>query len=142
MKKRKGGFTLTELLAVIVVLAIIIMLASTSVISVVNKARTKTSLEMRETLKDAALIYTLENIYLEKCSVSFSQEVYEHNDISNMRDNTSCIKSVSVATLKNAGLFEDNRGYCSNEDEVFVYRYYNGTNSEYKAYVSDEACMN
>lgn len=142
MKKKNSGFTLVELLAVIVILATIITIASSSVIAIMNKARKNMAREVRNNLAETALTYATENSYLEKCSVEFSKEVYENNNIANLNNNTSCFKRVTVVELKNEGLFEDARGFCNNDDIVIVYRYNDGVNSEYKTYVSENACNN
>ena len=142
MKNKKKGFTLVELLAVIVVLAIIVMTSSVGIVSVINNSKKTTSSEMRNNLKEAALSYSFSNMYLEKCSLSFSKEMEENNPIHlDDAENISCIKKVTVETLKNKGFFEDNREYCKNSDEVVIYRYMDDLgNSEYKAYVSDTVC--
>ena len=57
----KKGFTLAELLGVIVVLSIIVSIAGLSVISVMNKAKNKTFAEMTDNLKDAAKTCYLDN---------------------------------------------------------------------------------
>lgn len=142
MMHKKDGFTLIELLAVISILAIIITIAATSISNITKKAKEGTSEEMRENLKDAGITYALESLRLQKCSEDFSQAVYIDGDISKLAENSSCAKTVSVSTLKAEGLFEDEKGYCEDTAYVIIYRYYDGTNSEYKAYVSDDACTN
>ena len=96
MKKKNSGFTLVELLAVIVILATIITIASSSVIAIMNKARKNMAHEVRNNLAETALTYVVENSYLEKCSVEFSKEIYENNNITNLNNNTSCYKRVTV----------------------------------------------
>lgn len=142
MKKKTSGFTLVELLAVIVILAVVIMIASSSVIGIVNRSKRQMAKEVRGNLQESALTYALNNIHLEKCSTIFSEEVYAHNDLSNLNKNTACTKKISIQELVNEGLFEDSRGACNKEDEVIIYRYNDGFNSEYKAYVSENLCNN
>ncbi len=149
MKKKNSGFTLVELLAVIVVLSIIITLVSSGIIAVMNKSRKNMAVEVRSNLEEVALTYAIENYHLEKCSLSFSNELYVNQNISNLNnpDNASCFKRVTVKDVKNAGLFEDNRGFCSEDDVVIVYRFsYENENkeilSEYKTYISENACNN
>lgn len=145
MKRKNCGFTLVELLAVIVVLAVVITLASRTVFRIIRNTKEQTAFEMRESLKEAALTYSFTNSHLTKCSVSFSKELYENNNASHLNDaiNASCLIKIRVDTLKNAGLFEDNHEYCNNNDEVVVYRYTDSLgNSEYKAYASDTTCTN
>lgn len=141
MKKKNSGFTLVEILAVIVVLAIIVTLASNSVVSIMNKSRKSMAQEVRNNLKEVALIYSQEKNHLTMCELDFNPK--------NLRDkDKGCYVEINVETLKNAGLFEDDRGFCDEkEDYVIVYRYsYRNDNdeilSEYKAYVSEDACNN
>lgn len=138
---KKNGFTLAELLAVLVVLAIIILVASSSVAGIVANVKKKAQGEIRNNLKEAGLNYVIGNIYLEKCSVGFSNEL-KNNNTSNVNSNGACLRKVSVKTLKDNGIFEDEKKYCKDTDEVIVYRYNDGTNSEYRAYVSDTSCTN
>lgn len=86
----KKGFTLAELLGVIVVLSIIVSIAGLSVISVMNKAKNKTFAEMTDNLKDAA------------------KTCYLDNEL----DATNCN---TVKELKDNGYFEDNKDYCDND---------------------------
>ena len=85
----KKGFTVAELLGVIVVLSIIVSIAGLSVISVMNKAKNKTFAEMTDNLKDAA------------------KTCYLDNEL----DYTNCD---TVKELKDNGYFEDNKDYCNN----------------------------
>lgn len=119
-----------ELLAVIVIIAVVVGVASVSINAVTKNAREKASEDMRESLKDAAITYIIDNdsIYLKKCYGSY---------LSNWVDN-GCARQVSVSTLKSEGLFEDNKGYCIDSTEVIVYRDNNG----YDAYLNNDACTN
>lgn len=142
MKQNNRGFTLVELLAVITVLAIIIGIATGSVVSVLNRSRKNMSREVRSNLSEAALTYAMDHAYLEKCSVEFSKEIYEDKNITNLNNNTACFQRLTVEELVNAGVFENNRNSCNPEDIVIVYRYNDGVNSDYKTYISEEACTN
>ncbi len=140
--KRNSGFTLVELLGVMVVLAVVITFASSTIFSVMNNSRKKMASEVRNNLAEAALSYVLESVHLDTCSVAFSKEVYENKNISNLNSNTSCTKKIKIQKLLDEGIFEDGRGFCNREDEVIVYRYNDGVTSEYKAFVSDTSCNN
>ena len=136
------GFTLIELMSVIVILTIVITMSAASVGAIMNNARKNTSKEMQNNLKEVAIMYVLDNFYLKKCSVSFSTSVYNNGNISDLVSNGDCARKVTVEVLKNTGLFEDEKNYCKDNDYVIVYRYYDGTSSEYKSYVSDSTCTN
>lgn len=147
MSKNKG-FTLVELLGVIVVLAVIMLIAGNSTLASINRSRKMAQDEMKNNLKEAGLNYIMGNIYLEKCDVALSNNI-DNSDSKGQEElleqalsNTKCAKKITVETLKGTGLFEDleNDGHCSESDEVIVYHYNNGNNSEYRAYVSDDVC--
>lgn len=140
MTDNQRGFTLIELLAVVVIIGVIATIASTSTMGMIRHSREQTASDMRESLKDAAVTYSLENMRLKKCSVAFSKEVYENKNISNLPANTTCAKYVDVKTLKEKGFFEDKKKYCDDAEKVLVYRYTDIEGSEYKAFVSDNAC--
>lgn len=140
MKTKNSGFTLVELLAVIIILAIVITVASSAVFSIMNKSKANMAREVRYNLAESAIPYVLENSHLSVCSPKFSEEMYINKNTTNLDANTSCTKKVTVGELLDAGIFEDKRGFCSREDIVIVYRYNDGKNSEYKAYVSENIC--
>ncbi len=139
----KKGFTIVELLAVIVILAIVVLIGGNSVINVLNRTRAETTKEMQENVKEAALTYAYENVHIKTCSKEFSKEMYVDNNIANLNqpENASCIAKIKVETLKKEGLFEDKQNHCLEEDTVVIYRYVDEFgNSEYKAYTSDTTC--
>ena len=142
MIEKKAGFTLVELLAVIVILATITLIAGNNAIEMTKKAKADAQGEMRNNLKEAALQYIMGNIYLEKCSETFSKEIDVNKDLSNVNAtvNQKCVRTLKVSTLKDSGFFEDKRGYCDDNDEVIVYRYSVGTTQEYRAFIKDTAC--
>lgn len=84
--KNKNGFTLVELLAVIVVLAIIITIAVPSAISISNKIKAKMEETKRQMIVDAAKLYGQEN----------------PSSVVNSIDNCSNSK-ITVGTLVNDG---------------------------------------
>ena len=113
----KKGFTLTELLGVIVVLAVIIGIAGMSATSIMNKSKNRLYCEMHDNLKDAAIAYALAN-----------------------RDkNTYNIPtSVTVGTLISEGYFEDDKGYCNKGAKITLSK----TDMDYDAIVPDRTCGN
>jgi prepilin-type N-terminal cleavage/methylation domain-containing protein len=137
---KKNGFTLVELLAVIGILAIIITVSTTMVFTLMRKSKEKIAEEMYSSVVDAALTYSLSNLKLQKCSIEFSKEVFEDEDISGFSSDSTCAKIVTIKTLKDEGFFIDDKDYCDEDSEVLVYRYNDGENSEYKAYVSSNVC--
>ncbi len=141
MKKKNSGFTLVELLAVVVILAIVVTIATGSVIGIVNKSKENMSREIRASLKEAAISYVIDNFRLSICNQNISNEIYEQNNIQNLDLNTTtCAKAVHVETLLKEGLFEDSKGVCNKDDEIIVYHYSDGVNSDFKAYIDDTIC--
>ncbi len=139
----KKGFTIVELLAVIVIMAIVVLIGGSSVLGILNRTRNDTAKEMRENLKEVALSYAFENVHIKTCSKEFSKEMFVDNNIANLNkpENESCIARIKVETLKKEGMFEDNQNHCADEDIVVIYRYVDDFgNSEYKAYTSDTTC--
>lgn len=142
MKKKNSGFTLVELLAVIVILAVVITLAGGSVLAIMNKSKKNMALDVRNSFSETALTYVMENSHLQICSKEFSKEIFEDRNLTNLNNNSACFKRVTIEELKKEDLFEDSRGFCSLEDTIIVYRYSDGVNSEYKTFVSDDICNN
>ena len=134
MKKKNSGFTIVELLAFIVILAILITIASVSVISVINKSREKMSQEIRGNLKETAISYVIGKYPLTKCSDTIINTIEKGNNVS---DN-SCLKKITINTLITEGMFEDNRKFCNGNDTIIVYR----TSDDYKAYLTESTCKN
>lgn len=125
-----------ELMAVIVVLAVVILIATSSVNALIKRARRGTSEEMRNMLKESALTYSIGNkkTRLEKCNAS---------DISKIESGSytgNCAIKIFVLELTQDGIFEDKKGYCK-DDFVVVYRS-DRENSEYRAFVKEDACTN
>lgn len=145
MKKKNSGFTLVELLAVVVILAVVITVASGTVISIINKSKKNMARDVRESLAEAAVTYVLGNSYLSVCSDACTiNSDEEFNTLVNGTNSTciGCTKIVTVQELIENGVFEDSRGFCNINDTVAVYRYTDGKNSDYKAYVSESVCNN
>ena len=107
----KRGFTLTELLGVIVVLAIIIGIAGMSALTIIGKSRNKANEEMLENLKDVAVTYALEN---------------DVDDI-----------DINANTLIDEGLFDDDKGKCR---DVKLHVEYSSEDHEYKVNVVEGNC--
>lgn len=102
----KKGFTLTELLGVIVVLAVIVTIAGTSVITIINKSKKHTAQEMVNNLKDAAITYCLDTSQKSSCSVT-------------------------VENLISSGDFQDDKKACDKTKTIVVTR----SNTDYTAYI-------
>ena len=141
MIQKKNGFTLVELLAVIVILTVIVLVGGVSTLGIINKARKSSAEEMRTNLKDVAITYVIDNsIKLPKCTEEISKSVDEGRDyVLGAQTNGGCAVKIEVETLKNEGIFEDAKDICK-DSVVVVYRYNREGYSEYRAYIADNAC--
>lgn len=136
MKSNKG-FTLVELLAVIAVLVIIMLIASRSINGVSKKTQQKIRDEARANLKETALSYVLGKKILPKCSPELSKTLDSGN--TSVSDN-ECLIKITVKTLKDDKIFEDNRNMCKDNDLVIVYRYNDGNINEYRVALDNNVC--
>lgn len=116
----KKGFTLAELLGVIVVLAIIISISGISVVSIINKSRLKVSKEMEDNLKEAAITYVIDN----KKEIEFIENIYK----------------IKVKELIIKNYFEDDKNHCERDAEITVESVSNGSVQDYKATVDANIC--
>lgn len=132
--KKKRGFTIVELLAVIAILGIIVTFAVSSVSRVLSKQDEKLRTEMEKNLKEAAIAYIQDKkIILKECSTDFSKEN------PNATEN-KCYREVKVQDIINQSLFEDNNEYCNKNATVLVYKENKGNYSELEAYVKEGTC--
>ncbi len=125
----KKGFTLVELLAVIVVLGIIITIAGISVTSAINRSKKSVNTEIESNLEDAAVTYAIDN------GNNFSG-ICQDDCINSNNCLEDCITNVTVSELINAGYFEDNNGSCNSEKEIKLYKLENS----YRAVVEKGTC--
>ncbi len=137
--KSNRAFTLVELLGVIAVLAVVMLIAGTNVFGISGKSKEKMAEENRANFKEAALTHVIGKITLAKCSVEVSSGL-KNGNASFIDDNNKCMKKITAKELRDIGVFEDNKKSCADSDYVVVYRYNDGANSEYKAYISKDFC--
>lgn len=152
--KRKG-FTLVELLAVIVVLAILVTVATPNVLGILRKQKDNTTDIVVTNLKDAAISYAKEQISLSKlhlgsCNFDINatnvdnnlnyQMVSKDKINSNLGKGNKCVAALKISALEEIGIFDDKQGSCDKAKYVYTYKYNNGNYDEIKAYVPDDAC--
>lgn len=138
----RKGFTLVELLAVIVVLAILIGIATPNVIGLLRKQKDKTTDIVLTNLNDAAVSYAKEQISLNKLHLSSCDfEIKDENTAkANLNQGKKCVKAYNIGVLKNNGTFEDKQNSCDSNKEIYVYNYSNVNYTEIKTFIPDDTC--
>lgn len=136
--KRKG-FTLVELLAVIVILGTIATIASISVFNVIESQKQELLKEQISNLKDSAMSYYVKSkSYLTICTISSSDETGALDDM--LRASTlSCGIAVKVEKLVNDGFFDNKNHVCDENKKVLIYR---ASQTDTRVYVPDDVCGN
>ena len=125
----KKGFTLTELIAVIAILGILMTIAGVTVFNVIDSSQKELLEEQITGLADTAITYVLaEKVYLENCPSNFNPENPSTN---------SCYTLVTVADLVQSGFFENKNDLCELNKEILVYR---DSIGELKSYVPENTC--
>jgi len=140
---KRNGFTLVELLGVIVILAIITLIAVPNVTGLLRREKEQTLKVVKENLDDAALTYAKEqvdlgNIKLNRCATNV--EVSNSNYTTYSTGSNKCATKVKVSVLLNGGYFDDDNSYCNKDKEIIIYKYYNGNYDEVKVNVPDDTC--
>lgn len=135
--KRNSGFTLVELLAVIVVLALIMTIAIPSVLSVRNSIMGKLSKEQERNLTDAGKLLGIDlddyNSPIYECKVGSWVTTTSGVECTKPTSGWTEIK-VGVKDLVDNGYFKDEKKHC--EGFITVSK----TNSGYKVATDNVTC--
>ena len=128
---KQKGFTLVELLAVIVILGAIATVATVSVFSIIEAQKEELLKEQISNLKDSLQSYYVQSKrYLSVCTSSDPATMM--NDAS-----LSCGIVVSIGDLVNQGYFENKNQICNETKKVLIYR---ASQTDTRVYVPDDAC--
>ena len=141
MFNRQKGFTLVELLAVIVVLAVIITTATTAVLNILGSAEGKIAEQNRKAIMDGALTYALGELNTEVCSEGFVPKNINDKD----PNNKNCLTKITIEELINKAYIDDSASKCNKDAVLLIYNSYsknvNGLDiGEYKVYAPEDIC--
>lgn len=132
--KKKKGFTIVELLAVVAILGILTALGTMSVIKILKNNEETLAGKMETDLKDAAIAYIQSNkITLKKCSTSFKPEdpsTYENG----------CYRILKISEIIDTGHFTDSQNHCNREETIVVYKLNHGEYADLSAYAKEGIC--
>ena len=136
---RNKGFTLVELLAVIVILSILIVFAVPSVLNALVSARNQTHEENRRNVLDGALAYGLRELDLTVCAKNFKPTNV------NSTSTPGCLAKVTIKELKDKAYITDNKNNCKEDAIILIYNEYKNNNSgldvgEYKVFAPQGIC--
>lgn len=131
----KKGFTLIELMAVVVILSIIMTIGGIAVFNVIASQQQALLEEQIKSLKDTAITYAISEKYiLENCG--------NESDIDpNKLTNSKCFRKITVKNLVDRNFFDNKNNLCNLNGNIIIYKVSTfGTTSEIKAYVPDGVC--
>lgn len=144
--KNKDGFTLAELLAVIVIIGILSLVVAPAVVKQIRNAQQTTKEQVLKNLEDAALDYALDHsknstFISNNCAVN-----YIVNKSNPLNLPSGCDKkTVSVNTLIDEGFYKDDSKKTKKDGIITIYKYKTTNNGkdfyDLKVYV-DESLLN
>lgn len=131
----KKGFTLIELMAVVVILGVIMTIGGIAVFNIISSQQQSLLEEQIKSLKDTAVTYAFSNKYvLESCG--------KESDVnpSNLT-NSKCFRKITIKNLVDSHFFENKNDLCNLNANITIYKVNTiGTTFELKAYVPDGTC--
>ena len=147
---KNKGFTLIELIAVIVIIGVLSLIVTGSVFAIINASKENTTKTILKNLEDAAITYGMKDLFIsDKCAID---KVVDESNYASITMSSECRKMITVNELINSGYFTDNKNNCDKNKEIFIYKYHytthdNITNQDkdyydLKAYVPTNTCKN
>ncbi|MBR1417209.1 MAG: prepilin-type N-terminal cleavage/methylation domain-containing protein [Bacilli bacterium] len=120
---KKNGFTLVELLAVIVILGIIIVVSTTAVSSIINNSKNELNNNALKNALDVAITYAeKEKIFISN-DCALDKEITESNYKSISYPSGCSEQSVTVQKLIDMGLFNDDSNILKKDGKIIIYKY-------------------
>jgi len=89
----KKGFTLVELLSVIVILGIIAGVAITSYNAIIERTRTKSYKNYEQSMKSSATMYIIDNGYKNQITLNELLSSNKIDEFNNPKSNDKCLSS-------------------------------------------------
>lgn len=124
-----------EILAVIVILAVLMTTAGASVFHIIGESQQQLLEEQLKNLGDTAVTYVeSKKYYLEKCEASFDPEKIV------TKEEKACSKEVLVSKLIEEGFFENKNDLCDPKKKIIVYKKNEGSYVELKSYIPENTC--
>ena len=141
MFKKQKGFTLVELLAVIAILGLIITVASTAVINILDSTNEKINEQNRKTVIDGALTYALRELNTEVCSEGFTPKSINDKD----PHNKNCLTKITIEELKDKAYISNDTKHCNKDAFLLIYNSYSRKVNEldigeYKVFAPEDIC--
>ena len=117
----KKGFTLIELMAVIVILSVIALITTPIVINTISSVRNELSKEQKQIIENAARMWGVKNLSVDESG----NPIYD----------SDAINSITIDELQTAGFLEkkdikniseeelESAGVCISYDKQFIYKF-------------------
>ena len=135
---KNNGFTLVEVLAVIVILGILVTFAAPNVFKYIDSSKESTKQQSLQDTEDAAITYGLTLFIPESCALT--SKVTKSSDIK-----SGCDYSIKIQELIDKQLLKDTANVLDRNAKVYIYKLKTGNASagekevyEVKAYVPED----
>ena len=122
---KKNGFTLTELIAVIAIVGLLIVIATTAVAPWMISSKEQTAEMTLKNLEDAAVTYALDKLFIpDDCAIDYIVD----KDHPKFNKPSKCTLAAStfeiqVKSLIDNGYFKDDAKKVDRGDKVIIYKY-------------------